>query len=90
MGVHRLVNGAGEQVLVEFGQAAPRYTSPDRARCAEETAQRAFVGVAVESEQTEDTIALAIEYGDGHRRRSGVRGAGCDENPTDQGEGAHC
>ena len=74
-GVHRLVNGAGEQVLVAFGQAAPRNTSPDRARRAEETALEiavlraeaalgAFVGETVESERTEDTKALAIEYAD--------------------------
>ena len=69
-GVHRLVNGAGEQVLVAFGQAEPRNTSPDRARRAEETALEiavlraeaalgTFVGETVESEQTEDTKAFA-------------------------------
>ena len=74
-GVHRLINAAGEQVLVAFGQAAPRNTSPDRARRAEETALQiaalraqaalgAFVGETVESERTEDTQALALEYAD--------------------------
>ncbi|MCY4600807.1 MAG: hypothetical protein OXF27_12920 [Acidobacteria bacterium] len=74
-GVHRLVNTAGEQVLVAFGQAAPRNTSPDRARRAEETALQvaalraqaalgAFVGETVESESAENTQALALEYAD--------------------------
>ena len=74
-GVHRLVNAAGEEVLVAFGQAAPRNTSPDRARRTEETALEiavlraeaalgAFVGETVESERAEDTKALAIEYAD--------------------------
>ena len=60
-GVHRFNNGAGEQVLVAFGQAMPRNTSPDRARRAEETALEiavlrveaalgAFVGETVESD----------------------------------------
>ena len=72
-GVHKLVNERGEQVLVAFGQAAPRATAPDRRDRANDTALevaalraegsiRAFVGETLESRRTADTSMVVVEY----------------------------
>ena len=72
-GIHHLVNENGEQVLVSFGQAAPRTASPTRRERANDTALevaamraegaiRAFVGETLESRRTEDTSLALVEY----------------------------
>ena len=72
-GVHKLVNDRGEQVLIGFGQAAPRATAPDRRDRANETALevaamraegslRAFVGETLETKRTGDTSLTLVEY----------------------------
>lgn len=72
-GVHRLINERGEQVLVAFGQAAPRSSSPDRRDRANEMALevaamradgaiRAFVGETLETKRSGDTSMILVEY----------------------------
>lgn len=72
-GVHKLVNERGDQVLVAFGQAAPRATAPDRRDRANESALevaalraegsiRAFVGETLETRRTGDTNMVLVEY----------------------------
>ena len=72
-GVHKLVNEHGDQVLVAFGQAAPRATAPDRRDRANESALevaalraegaiRAFVGETLETKRTGDTSMVLVEY----------------------------
>ena len=72
-GVHKLVNERGEQVLVAFGQAAPRTAAPDRRDRANESALevaslraegaiRAFVGETLETKRSGDTSMVLVEY----------------------------
>ena len=72
-GIHHLVNEDGEQVLVSFGQAAPRTASPTRRERANESALelaamraegaiRAYVGETLDSRRTGDTSLALVEY----------------------------
>ena len=72
-GIHHMVNEDGEQVLVSFGQAAPRTASPTRRERANETALkvaamraegaiRAFVGETLDSRRTGGTSLALVEY----------------------------
>lgn len=72
-GIHHVINEEGEQVLVSFGQAAPRSSSPTQRDRANETALeiaalraegaiRAFVGETLESRRSGDTGLALVEY----------------------------